>query len=281
MRAKYQQETVGNQQSAIQRLTQERFQSYDTPDTYETRIRLLLLGVTDNDAQVLGFLKNQLTGDLYMMMRIANLGGIDAFFTELKTMWLDRAPNLNGGQNSQGNSSAEIDKLNSKIASLETQLAESIQVYSRLVQRLHLPQNVIHLNNALSFNKHINEKLEKRLGVIKTNLADLSAQYQYLESSDHSNEGLEKRVGQIETHLAKLNRKDIRVTKSSQRSRSEFSTPNNNILEKRLGRIETLLAKLVKDFKSKSGQVYMTTVDECPNSDFSDNDASKPEDENF
>ena len=46
-------------------------------------------------------------------------------------MWLDRAPNLNGGQNSQGNSSAEIDKLNSKIASLETQLAESIQVHSR------------------------------------------------------------------------------------------------------------------------------------------------------
>jgi len=137
MRAKYQRETVGNQQSAIQRLTQERFQSYDTPDTYETRIRPLLLEVADNDAQVLGFLKSQLTGDLYMMMRIANSGGIDAFFTELKTMWLDRAPNLNGGQNSQGNSSAEIDKLNSKIASLEIQLAESIQVHSRLAQRLH------------------------------------------------------------------------------------------------------------------------------------------------
>ena len=156
MRAKYQQETVGNQQSAIQRLTQERFQSYDTPDTYETRICPLLLGVADNDAQVLGFLKSQLTGDLYMMMRIANSGGIDAFFTELKTMWLNCAPNLNGGQNSQGNSSAEIDKLNSKIASLETQLAESIQVHSRLAQRLHLPENVIHSNNALSFDKHIN-----------------------------------------------------------------------------------------------------------------------------
>jgi hypothetical protein len=64
MKAKYQRETVGNQQSAIQRLTQERFQSYDTPDTYETRIRPLLLGVADNDAQVLGFLKSQLPGDL-------------------------------------------------------------------------------------------------------------------------------------------------------------------------------------------------------------------------
>src|SRR3954447_15166823 len=84
LRTKYQRETVGNQQSAIQRLTQERFQPYDTPDTYETRIWPLLLGVADNDAQVLGFLKRQLTSDLYMMMRIANPLGIDVFFTELK-----------------------------------------------------------------------------------------------------------------------------------------------------------------------------------------------------
>ena len=119
MRAKYQRETVGNQQSAIQRLTQERFQSYDTPDTYETRIRPLLLGVADNDAQVLGFLKSQLSGDLYTWMRIANLAGIDAFFTELKNMWLERLPNLNGEQTSQNNSSAEIEKLNSQIASLQ------------------------------------------------------------------------------------------------------------------------------------------------------------------
>ena len=114
--------------------------------------------------------------------------------------------------------------------------------------------------------------------MIETNLAELSAQYS--ESSDYSNEGLEKRLGRIETHLAKLNRKDTRVTKSSQRPRSESSTPNNG-LEKRLGRIETLLAKLAKDFKSKSGRVHMATVDERPNSDFSDNDASKPEDEDF
>ena len=86
MRAKYQRETVGNQQSAIQRLTQERFQSYDTSDTYEIRIRPLLLGVADNDAQVLGFLKSQLSGDLYTWMRIANPAGIDAFFTELKNL---------------------------------------------------------------------------------------------------------------------------------------------------------------------------------------------------
>ena len=79
MRAKYQRETVGNQQSAIQRLTQERYQPYDTPDTYEARIRPLLLGVADNDAQVLEFLKSHLTGDFYTWMRIVNPAGINAF----------------------------------------------------------------------------------------------------------------------------------------------------------------------------------------------------------
>ncbi|CAG8556167.1 277_t:CDS:2 [Paraglomus occultum] len=67
-RTKYQRETVGTKQSAIQRLTQERFQPFDTPDTYETRIRPLLLGVPNDDAQVLGFLKSQLperTPNLY------------------------------------------------------------------------------------------------------------------------------------------------------------------------------------------------------------------------
>src|SRR5688572_3659600 len=120
-------------------------------------------------------------------------------------MWLERAPNLNGSQNYQNNSSAEIEKLNSqiaslqaqlaqpaqvylqnnesfaifeklnsKIASLEAQLAESIQVHSNLAQRLQLPENVINSNNASIFDSYINQELEKRLGVIEINLAKLT-----------------------------------------------------------------------------------------------------------
>ncbi|GBB92823.1 hypothetical protein RclHR1_20600008 [Rhizophagus clarus] len=103
LRAKYQRETVGNQQSAIQRLTQERYQPYDTPDTYEARIRPLLLGVADNDVQVLGFLKSHLTGDFYTWMKIANPGGINAFFTELKNMWLEHGQNLSGRISEESN----------------------------------------------------------------------------------------------------------------------------------------------------------------------------------
>ena len=136
-------------------MTQERFQSYDTPDTYETRIRPLLLGVADNDAQVLGFLKSQLSGDLYTWMRIANPAGIDAFFTELKNLWLERPPNLNGVQTSQNNSSAEIEKLNSQIASLQAQLVQPAQVH---------PQN-----NEASANF---EKLNSKIASLKAQLAE-------------------------------------------------------------------------------------------------------------
>ena len=40
---------IRNQQLTIQKLTQERYQPYDTFDIYETRIQLLLLEVADND----------------------------------------------------------------------------------------------------------------------------------------------------------------------------------------------------------------------------------------
>src|SRR3954453_6992154 len=288
MRSKYQRETVSSRQSALQRLTQERFLLTDSPDTYEKRIRPLLLGVADGDAQTVGFLKNHLSGDLYTWMRAVNPAGINAFFTNLKDMWLEHAPNLNGGQNYQNNSSAEIEKLNSQIASLQAQLAQPAQVHSQsnealdklyvLAERLGMPSGTP--KDSMFLDKYITDELIKRLGVIETHLAELSvrgtrtesSQHRYLESSDHSNEGLEERLGQIETHLAKLTRKDTRGTKSSQRQRSEFSTFNNKGLEKRLGRIEILLAKLTKDSKSKSARVHMATAGELSDPIFSDDD---------
>jgi DNA repair exonuclease SbcCD ATPase subunit len=252
-------------------------------------------------------------------MRAVAPAGINAFFTNLKDMWLERAPNLNGSQNYQNNSSAEIDKLNakitslqaqlaqlaqmhsqnnevsadfeklnSKISSLEAQLAKSMQVHSKIAQRLQLPENVVNSNNASIFDSYLNQELEKRLGVIEINLAKLtkliredtkSAQYRCSESSDYNNGGLEKRLEQIEAHLAKFARKDTKGTKTPQRQRSE-SLPFGG-LEKRLGQIEALLAKLAKDSKSRSGRVHMATVDEQSDPIFSDDDTSKPEDNDY
>ena len=66
-------------------------------------------------------------------MRAVTSADINAFFTNLKDMWLEHALNLNGSQNYQNNSSAEIDKLNAKIASLQAQLTQPAQVYPQTV----------------------------------------------------------------------------------------------------------------------------------------------------
>ena len=123
-------------------------------------------------------------------------------------MWLERAPNLNGGQNYQSNSSAEIDKLNSKIASLEAQLTQQpIQIPSqnnealekmyiravRLGMPADAPKDIISLDN------YINDELTRRLGVVEMHLAKLfredTRDTESLNSNILGNEGLEKRLG--------------------------------------------------------------------------------------
>jgi len=92
---------------------------------------------------------------------------------------------------------ADFKKLNSKIAFLEAQLAELIQMHSRLAQHLYLPENVINSNNVLIYDKYINEELERRLEVIETHLAELLRKNTVDTNStlnDHSNGGLEKRL---------------------------------------------------------------------------------------
>ncbi|RIA88551.1 hypothetical protein C1645_826189, partial [Glomus cerebriforme] len=109
------------------------------------------VGVADGDAQTVGFLKNHLSGDLYTWMRAVAPAGIDAFFTNLKDMWLERAPNLNGDQNYQNNSSAEIE-------------------------------------NALTFDRHLNQELEKRLGPRKVK-QDINTSSIHNALSEKDNQG--------------------------------------------------------------------------------------------
>ncbi|CAG8746755.1 23330_t:CDS:10 [Cetraspora pellucida] len=54
LNTEYQRNNIGTQQIATQKLIQEKFTPYDTPETYETRIKPFLLGVPINDNYVLG-----------------------------------------------------------------------------------------------------------------------------------------------------------------------------------------------------------------------------------
>src|SRR5690349_6731543 len=86
---KYQTETV--------RIQQAKFLLIDNPETYEARIHSLLLGVADNNANILGLLKEYLLGELYTWIKIVNPASINIFFTELKNMWLEHPLNLYRG----------------------------------------------------------------------------------------------------------------------------------------------------------------------------------------
>src|SRR3989442_14734990 len=154
-------------------------------------------------------------------MRAVAPAGIDAFFTQLKDMWLERAPNLNGGQNYQSNSSAEIDKLNSKITSLETQIAQPVQaqpqnndalekMYIRAV-RLGMPSDAP--RDLTSLDNYINDELIRRLGVANTNYAKLSKQINAVKKLHKS--------GRKPTHKTSKTKKKKSKNKSKKKKNSK------------------------------------------------------------
>ncbi|RIA99091.1 hypothetical protein C1645_811826 [Glomus cerebriforme] len=102
-------------------------------------------------------------------------------------------------------------------------------------------------NNDVLDRMHI---LAGRLEILLDVPKDTSDIESLLDPNILSNDGMDKRLEQIKTHLAKLTRKDTR-------------------------------AKLIKDSKSKSGQVHMTTAYEQSDPIFSDDNISKPKDNDY
>ncbi|CAG8811596.1 19557_t:CDS:1, partial [Dentiscutata erythropus] len=72
---------------------QEKFNSLDTPDTYESRIRKVIVGF--QDAIVIPALYTHLPNDIrsnvkmYMTIRGGTNQTIDNFFTDLKKCWIE------------------------------------------------------------------------------------------------------------------------------------------------------------------------------------------------
>ena len=91
---KYREVTAGNDELALQTLIQERFNTMDTPETYEARIRKLRVGF--DDATVLQILYTHIPVELrnnvktYMAIRGDGNQNVENFFKDLKKCWLDR-----------------------------------------------------------------------------------------------------------------------------------------------------------------------------------------------
>ncbi|UZO14848.1 uncharacterized protein OCT59_006292 [Rhizophagus irregularis] len=150
--------------------------------------------------------------------------------------------------NSQGSTSAEIDKLKSEIAFLRTQLAQPVQVHSQNNEalekmyiravRLGMPPDA--LRDLTSLDNYINDELIRRLGVANANYAKLSKQINVVKK------------------LHKSGRKPTRKTSKTKKKKSKNKS---------------------KKKKSKSGRVHTARVDEQSDLDSSENDASSSESE--
>jgi hypothetical protein len=139
-------------------------------------------------ADVLPYLYDHIPNKLQTRIRIANPGNLDAFFTELRNIWLEVGGQVNiptqppYQASSQGVTLTEIEKLKSDLVSLQAQLNQSVQAHNETLEKMNIravrlgmppdaPKDLTSLDN------YINDELIKRLGVSNTNYAKLSKKY--------------------------------------------------------------------------------------------------------
>jgi hypothetical protein len=95
LKGKYREIMVGTSRDAFRALANEKFTTMDTVDTYEKRIKPYTLGIPYNDA--LPYLYEHMPNYIEIRLRQVNPGDLDAFFTNLRKIWLEsRGRNMEG-----------------------------------------------------------------------------------------------------------------------------------------------------------------------------------------
>jgi hypothetical protein len=105
LKGKYREVMVGTSRDALKALANEKFTPMDTVDTYEKRIKPYTLGLPFND--VLPYLYEHMPNYIEIRLRQGNPADLDAFFTNLRKIWLE-SRGRNDGVASNQPSSAPI-----------------------------------------------------------------------------------------------------------------------------------------------------------------------------
>src|ERR1044072_5070075 len=87
LQGKYREVMVGTNRDALRALMSERFSAMDTSDTYEKRIKPFVQSIAY--AEVLPYLYEHMPQYIEMRLRQANPNNLDAFFTDLRRIWLE------------------------------------------------------------------------------------------------------------------------------------------------------------------------------------------------
>ena len=253
-------------------------QGSDSVDSYYTKLKKIARHANMGDDEFRRRFLGGLSPDNQMEVRRMGLSRpIDEIFSSLEEIERYKAELVSGAnpllqsqqyiQPSQSYPSAEIEKLNSQIASLQAQMAQTNQVRSQniqkpldkkeleflyvLAERLGAPLSLLETYNSLALNSYINEELERRLGT---------------NDAFHVKAKLFKNSPFLDPQI-------FAIKKSSQRKSGRKSTRKSSKTKKKKSKNKP------KKKKSKSGRVHMARVDEQSDSDSSDNDTSSTESE--
>ncbi|RHZ85400.1 hypothetical protein Glove_66g26 [Diversispora epigaea] len=169
LRHRYHELTLGTRQVSLTKLTQEKFLPTDIPETYEERIRLLLLQTPNDNDDALAILWNHLPDELFSRMENAAPADIDVFFTNLKNIWLKRQPST---FTYNGNRNLSVITTNSSPIPYQLQLQEiknrSFDHLDSIAERLGYSDNASRNLDALA--NFIEDELYSRLGHVNYNL---------------------------------------------------------------------------------------------------------------
>ena len=87
LQGKYREIMVGTNRDALRALMNEKFTPMDTADTYVKRVKPYVQGL--QYAEALEYLYGHMPQYIEMRLRQVNPGNLDAFFTELRKIWLE------------------------------------------------------------------------------------------------------------------------------------------------------------------------------------------------
>jgi hypothetical protein len=152
LQGKYQEVMVGTNRDALKALMIEKFTPIDTSDTYEKRIKPYAQGIPYAD--VLPYLYEHMPQYMEMRLRQANPANLNAFFTNLRTIWLESR-------------SHDIDQHLPPIQSLsafQPQTAEANKAYDFIIRLARDLQYSGILTDNETLEKFIYKELNRRLG---------------------------------------------------------------------------------------------------------------------
>jgi hypothetical protein len=152
LQGKYREVKVGTNRDALKALMIEKFTPMDTSDTYEKRIKPYAQGIPYAD--VLPYLYEHMPQYMEMRLRQANPANLDAFFTNLRTIWLE----------SRGRDIDQHLPPTQSLSAFQPQTAEANKAHDFIIRLARdLQYSGISTDNE-TLEKFIYEELNRRLG---------------------------------------------------------------------------------------------------------------------